>query len=562
MTRLFIAAALVAASAVADAKEAKDWSAFVHAYEEGIFAAEPAFAAQEGRHDFDGKLPDWSAGGLAKHADWLHRQQNATQAFNSASLTPEQKFERDYLVARIDRDLFWIEDARAPLRNPAWYLDELEPSVYLTRPYAPLEARLKAYTNYLKAIPAAAAQIRANLKPPLAKTLVERGIAAFGGFAEFYRGDALKTFADVKDAALQSDLKSATEPAAKAMQDLADWLKSQRATANDDYALGAKQFAAMLWKTERVNTPLKQLENVGRADLKRNQAALKEACAQYAPGATLQACVDKVGADKPQGGTVEGARAQLDELRKFIVDHDLVTIPGTELARVDEAPPYQRANFAYINIPGPFDKGMPSTYYISPPDPSWSKADQEAYVPGRADLLFTTVHEVWPGHFLQFLHANRSPSEFGQLFVGYAFAEGWAHYGEEMMWEAGLGNGAPEIHIGQLLKALLRDARFLCAIGLHTQHMSVASCEKIFRDEAYQDPGNSRQQAARGTYDPAYLNYTMGKLMIRKLRADWTASRGGREAWKQFHDQFLSYGGPPIPLVRSQMLTSKKGELF
>jgi uncharacterized protein (DUF885 family) len=144
-------------------------------------------------------------------------------------------------------------------------------------------------------------------------------------------------------------------------------------------------------------------------------------------------------------------------------------------------------------------------------------------------------------------------SVVGRVFVGYAFAEGWAHYCEEMAWEAGLGNGDPEIHIGQLLHALLRDARFLSAIGMHTGKMTVAESETMFREEAFQDPGTARQQAARGTFDPAYLNYTLGKLMIRKLRADWTATRGGQSAWKAFHDGFLSYGGPPIPLVRKAM---------
>lgn len=205
---------------------------------------------------------------------------------------------------------------------------------------------------------------------------------------------------------------------------------------------------------------------------------------------------------------------------------------------------------------------MPSVYYIAPPDPAWSKADQDAYTPGKAMLLFTSAHEVWPGHFVQFLHANRSPSEFGRLFVDYAYSEGWAHYTEEMMWEAGLGDGAPETHIGQLSEALLRNVRYLCAIGMHTHGMTVSSCETMFREQAFQDPGSARQQAARGTYDPAYLNYTMGKLMIRKLRADWTAHHGGRSGWRAFHDRFLSYGGPPIPLVREQMLGTTQGNLF
>jgi uncharacterized protein (DUF885 family) len=170
------------------------------------------------------------------------------------------------------------------------------------------------------------------------------------------------------------------------------------------------------------------------------------------------------------------------------------------------------------------------------------------------DLLGTSIHEVWPGHFLSFLHSNRARSLFGKVFVGYAFAEGWAHYSEEMMVEAGLHDGDPETRIGQLTNALLRNCRYLSTIGLHTHGMTVQQSFEMFRHECYQDAGNATQQAARGTYDPAYLNYTMGKLMIRKLREDWTATRGGRGAWKAFHDEFLSYGGPPIPMVRKAMM--------
>src|SRR5215213_5755913 len=233
-------------------------------------------------------------------------------------------------------------------------------------------------------------------------------------------------------------------------------------------------------------------------------------------------------ADKPTGGAVDGARAQLAQLRQYIVDHNVVTIPGTEEAKVMEAPAYRRQNFAYINIPGPYEKGLPSVFYIAPPDPSWPQAEQDAYLPGKADLLFTSIHEVWPGHFLQFLHSNRSSWRFGQLFVGYAFAEGWAHYSEELMVEQGIAADEPELHIGQLLNALLRNVRYMCAIGLHTQGMTVAQCEQMFKDKAYQDAGNARQQAARGTYDPGYLNYTMGKLMIRRLREHWLAVNTGK----------------------------------
>jgi uncharacterized protein (DUF885 family) len=167
-------------------------------------------------------------------------------------------------------------------------------------------------------------------------------------------------------------------------------------------------------------------------------------------------------------------------------------------------------------------------------------------------LLSTSVHEVWPGHFLHFLHVNRNPSKIAQLFQSYAYTEGWAHYCEEMMVEQGLRGGSPEWRIGQLLQALKRDARFLSAIGLHTAGMTVGQSENLFSESALQDPGNSRQQALRGTYDPPYLNYTLGKLMILKLRADWQAAHP-QASLREFHDTFLSYGGP-LPLVRRYML--------
>ncbi len=308
--------------------------------------------------------------------------------------------------------------------------------------------------------------------------------------------------------------------------------------------------------------PLEDVEAFGRRDLERNRQALEEACAAFAPGKSIAECFELMGANKPEGGAVGAARRQLDDLEVFVREQNLAGIPGTEKAQVEEAPPHQRGNFAYIDIAGPFEEGLPSVYYIAPPDPNWPLEEQHAYVPGVADLLFTSVHEVWPGHFLQFLHSNRVDSLTGRVFVGYAFAEGWAHYTEELMWEAGYGEGNPETHIGQLSNALLRNARFLSAIGLHAGGMSVEESERLFREDAFQDPGTARQQAARGTYDPAYLNYTMGKLMIRKLLEDWTASRGGREAWREFHNTFLSFGGPPIPLVRDAMMGVESGDLF
>jgi len=542
------------------------WDDFVNEFIEEHLAAHPAFAVMQGRHEYDGILPDWSKAGIDREIARLHLAREDALDFTTEELGEEAAWQREYLLAVIDRNLFWLEKAEWPYVSPAYYFDwlsdSLDPSPYITLNYAPLAERLEAYTRYAGGIPRAAAQIRANLRMPMARTRLEYGIASFGGFVDYFRDDVPGVFAAVADPAAQAAFSEANAVAIEAMAELRDWLISNRETATEDYALGPELFAHMIYDTERVDVGLDELEAIGRADLERNQQALAEACAEFAPGETIPSCFSHMAVNKPEGGSVEAARRQLEEIKAFLVEKNLASIPGKEEAKVAESPPYARSNFAYINIPGPFEKNQPSVYYISPPDPAWSEEVQQAYIPGEADLLFTSVHEVWPGHFLNFLHANRADWIFGRVFVTYAFGEGWGHYSEEMMLEAGLRGASAETRIGQLSNALLRNARFLSAIGLHTQGMSVEESERLFIEEAYQDRGTARQQAARGTYDPAYLNYTMGKLMILQLRQDWVRERGGRQAWRDFHDTFLSFGGPPVPLVRARMLGVESKAVF
>jgi len=544
------------------------WDAFAARYLEEHFEANPPFAVMAGRHEFDGRLPDFSEAGLRAEMERLHAARDAAEGFDPETLDEPRRLERENLIAAIDLNLFWFERSEAPWKNPDFYVgfwflgSPLSPDVYLTRPYAPLADRMRAYVRWAQAAPNALEQARTNLRTPLPRTFIDIGHTRYGGLAAYLQNDVPGVFAEVADDALQQEFAEANAAAAAAFAAMDEWLVAQRPEQTEDFALGADLFRDMLWATERVDVSLEELEAIGRRDLERNRQALDEACASFAPGKSIAECFEMMAANKPEGGAVEAARRQLEELEAFVRKTNLAAIPGTEKAQVEEAPPHQRGNFAYIDIAGPFETGLPSVYYIAPPDPSWPEEEQRAYVPGMADLLFTSVHEVWPGHFLQFLHSNRVDSMVGRVFVGYAFAEGWAHYAEELMWEAGLGEGNPEIHIGQLSNALLRNARFLSTIGLHTGGMTVEESEALFRDEAFQDPGTARQQAARGTYDPAYLNYTMGKLMIRKLREDWTASRGGRDAWSEFHNTFLSFGGPPIPLVRQAMMGGESGDLF
>ncbi len=539
------------------------WTKVANGFVEDYLRAQPFFAAQSGRHEFDGQLADLSSHGIKREITRLHEARDQISAVDPATLEPRERFDREYLLAVVDNDLFWLEKAKAPFANPRWYRDKIDPDMYLSRNYAPLDVRLKAYIKYARGIPKMVKDIKDNLPSPMPKTFVELGIAQFGGLAEFYSKSVGPIFAGVADADLQKQLAAADAAAAQSMDALKLWMVEERKKANDNFALGPELFAQMVAQTERVDLPVDQIDAAGRADLERNTAALKAECDSYAPKATLQQCVAKVSANKPKAGAVEAARAQLVVLKDFIVKNNVVSIPNAEEALVAEAPPYNRSNSAFIQVPGPYDHDVASTFNISPPDPKWSKAEQAEYIPSEATLLFTAVHEVWPGHFLQFLHSNANPSKLEGLWIGYGYAEGWAHYAEEMMYERGLGKGDPEKHIGQLADALLRDVRLLSAIGLHTKGMTVAQSEKMFREQAFQDPGNARQQAARGTYDPAYLNYTLGKLMIRKLRTDWTAKNAAagsaaaaddQTSWHDFHDKFLSYGGPPIPLLRKEMM--------
>ncbi|MDB4976372.1 MAG: hypothetical protein JWN48_4713 [Myxococcaceae bacterium] len=550
----------VPSDALDDALAAR-WDRLSAHFLDRSFVRDPGFAALEGRHERDGDIIDLSRPAIAAWAGELVQVRAEAEAFAAERLDEARRFEREYLLAVLDASLFSSQRLEEQAHSPLLYSNALDPSVYLTRAYAPLEQRLVAYVKHAHNMPKVVDAMIENLELPLPRTFVEVGIQVFGGLVPYLERDVPPIFAAVHDAPLRASLSEATRIAVAAVQRAVSFLRAQESTANDDFALGPALFRELLWATERVDTPLEVLLQEGTRDLARNTAALRAVCSELLPKGSLEACAALVNDDKPSAGPVMLAREQVSYLKQFVREHDLVSIPGNEEARVEEAPPYKRWNQAYIEIPGPYEQGLPSTYYIAPPDPTWSEEEQRGYVPGRMDLLFITVHEVWPGHFLQFLHANRVARPLGRVFVGYAFAEGWAHYAEELTWEAGLFPEDKRARVGQLLNALLRNVRFVSALGLHTQGMSVAESAALFRTRALSDPGNARQQAARGTFDPGYLHYTLGKLMIRKLRDDWTRTRGGRAAYRAFHDRLLSFGGPPLPLVRKAMLGSSAGLL-
>lgn len=527
------------------------WAEFAATAVAEYYERNPEAAVDAGLHQYDGQMSDNSKAGLAAMADWL--DQVIVDASAYSELQGIEAFERDYLLTEMRGQLFWLRDSDYMTKNPLSYI-QFGVSVYVDREYASLDERLQAYTRYIQQVPAALQTMRDNLEPPLPAPYLQIGHGILSGFAGYLESTVPGLFAGVEDEQLQRQFAAANGDAIEAVQQAAAWLEQLKATATDDYALGEERFLKMLKDTQGVDITLADLKAAGELDLDRNLDMLFAACAEFAPGESTEACVLKVQNRKPPEGAVDGAARQLPALKQFLIDNDIVSIPSDEEALVDEAPPHRRFNAAYINIPGSYESGLPSVYYIAPPDPTWSEADQLAYIPGETDLLAISVHEVWPGHFLQFLHSNRTENNIGRHFSTYTFTEGWAHYTEQMMVDAGLGEGDPEVRIGQLLNALLRNVRYLSAIGLHTEGMTIEESQQMFLQKGFQDFGNAQQQAYRGTYDPGYLNYTLGKLMINKLRDDWTRGRGGEEAWGRYHNEFLGFGSPPIPLIRDVML--------
>ena len=545
------------------------WEEFTGEFIEDLFAAEPTRAVWAGRHEFDGQLQDVTPQAIRRRGELL--RQYAARAHDEFSgnapdsgqepgessgavLSPEQELERQHLIASIEGMLFSVEVAGSHRNNPAWYAGALSPSVYVSREYAPMDERLAALTAHLREIPDYLEQMRGTLEPPFPRPFVRTALVNFGGLASHLEDDAPGLFADVADEDLQAAFAEALAVAVAALRGVETWLELRLEDATDDFALGEERYRELLWRRYRIDLDWKTLKGVAQADLARNLELLRTTCKLVDPEITIADCAARVRNDKPEQGAVARANEQLPELKAFLIQADIIGIPGDETAFVAEAPAYRRTNSAYIEIPGAYEEGLPAIYYIAGPDPEWPPEVQRQYVPGEADLLNTSVHEVWPGHFLHSLYVKRSSNRMGKILWNSMLSEGWAHYTEELMQEAGLGEGKPLLKVGQILDALMRDVRFLSSIGLHVEGMSVETSQQMFAELAYLDPGNAAQQALRGTYDPSYFVYTLGKLIIVKMREDWTRERGGRAAWKEFHEELLSLGSAPLPALREAMM--------
>ena len=428
----------------------------------------------------------------------------------------------------------------------------------MKRAFAPAPDRLRAVVARLGAIPALYAAARANLDDPAPEhTLLALRLAR--GSIGFF-GSATRTWARAAttDAALLKEFEAANDAALAATRDFATWLeKDLYPRSHGSFALGAARYRELLRLQEMVETPLPELLAAGEARLALDHAAFVETAAKIAPDKRPVEVLLSLTAEHPSAAQLIPSVARgLEAARAFATTHDLVTFPSEQRPRVQETPPYARAAvFASMDTPGPYEvAGVDAYYYVTPVEPDWTPAHREEHL--RMFNRYTTsmidIHEAYPGHFLQFLYMPRVKSKVRKLMYTTANVEGWAHYVEQMMVDEGFGGGDPKMRLAQLQEALLRDCRYVVAIKMHTQGMTVAEATRVFVDQGFQEPANGHEEAMRGTYDPMYLAYTLGKLQIQALRDKFLA-RTGRDL-RAFHDAFVAQGGLPVASIERLIL--------
>lgn len=527
--------------------------------------AHPPFAVWLGFHEYDGRLPDLSRRGLEARLADLRRFLAELDGIDPADLDEASWLDYQILRHEVAFEAFVLEDWRRLERDPIPYIETLDVSNYILRNYAPLEVRVRALISHLRGFPAVLAAMRENLTHP-ARPAVGVAVRIGRGLASFLQDDLPQAVAALEDRALRAELDEAVRDAVREVEAAVSWLENDLAPrATDDFALGPERFARMLALSEGVDLPLDRLREVAEADLTRNREAYLETAARLGgPGRSLQEVIAEGKRRHPTPeDLIPTVRRLVDDLRQTVLARGIVSVPYDENCIVAETPPFLRYAFAMMYDVGPFEPvAREAYYYVTPPERDWPPEKVEEWMTAFTyhSLWSTCVHEAWPGHYLHGLHTRNAPTSLSKAFASYGFIEGWAHYCEQMMLET----VCPDdlwARLGQLSDALLRNVRFVCALGLHTGGMTVEEATRRFIEDAFMEPAPAEEEAVRGTYDPQYLNYTLGKLMVLKLRDDVRKREGANFDLRRFHDRFLAYGTPPIPVVRRLML-GEVGEIL
>jgi uncharacterized protein (DUF885 family) len=556
---IVVAAALMAAAPALGAPSSFDTLA--REYVQDWLARNPTTATYDGEHRYDADLEDYSRAGVARdiaaERAWLAR----FAAVDRRRLTRLQRGDLDLVLDNIHSTLLELERIRSWEKNPDHYSSGVSASIFaiMARRFASPEERLERVIAREKKIPAVLDDARVNLRNP-PKVYTEIAIEQLPGIVGFFQKDVPLAFKDVKDEALLARFHAANDAVIEALKAYQSWLQTDLLPrSHGDYRIGAENFRLKLRYDEMVDIPLKRLLSIGYADLRHNQRRFREAAARYKPGASPKAVLAEIATDHPKPDALLGSfRDVLGGLRAYIVAHHIVDIPSTVMPILEETPPFERATtMASMDTPGPLERVAKEAYFnVTLPEKSWTPREVAEHMAGftRGTIISTAVHEAYPGHYVQFLWIQSAPSLVRKIFGCNTNVEGWAHYCEQMMLDQGYGNGDVRLRLGQLQDALLRDARYVVAIQMHTGKMTYDQAVDFFVNEGYQSRTNAIREVKRGTADPTYLYYTLGKLEIMKLRDDYRRKMGARFSLREFHDRLLQQGAPPLAIIRKAML--------
>jgi len=539
-------------------------------FEEVYFRFQPTLGTQNGLHQYDEKLEDYSAGGVQKQVAALHQWEKKISEIPADGLDAPVAADREILLNNIRTSLLSLETVRMWEKNPDNYSSGIAASVFvvMSRNYAPVNTRLRAVVERERQMPQVFADARKNLKNP-PKVYTEIALQQIDGIVSFFENDVPLAFKDATDAKTKADFAQSNAAVIAALKSYSTWMKTDLLLrSNGDFRFGEDTYRKKLKYDEMVETPLDRLIEIDTANMKANQAEFARVAKEVDPTKTpLEVLAELATIHPAPDHLLQSFRDSFDSLTGFIKSHKIITLPSDVRPTLEETPPFMRATTqASMDSPGPFETHSTTAFFnVTLPEKDWT-ADHIAEHMAAFNVgtvVSTSVHEAYPGHYVQFLWQPQFPSKIRKLLGANTNVEGWAHYCEQMMLDEGYGQpgfGAKDareaklIRLGQLQDALLRNARFIVGIRMHTGTMTIEQAEQFFVKEGYQSASVAHMETLRGTSDATYLYYTLGKLEILKLREDVKKRQGPAFTLQSFHDNLMRQGPAPIKVVRKALL--------
>jgi len=535
---------------------------FVDDYLNYLYEAHPSNATLDGVHLHDDLLEDFRRPAIDSHLSALAGFARRLDAIPVAALPETEQVEHAIVVSNIRARQFDLEGTRSWERNPQVYADIIASSLaaQVIFDYAPEQERARRILSKLRQVPRLILAARDNVKEPPA-IFVKVGLDTLRGLMSFINTDLPRAFHSLDDLHLLADLADASTEAVDSVGSYVDYLENEvRPRAKASFRLGRDNFEQKLRLDEGISLPVDRLLAIAERELHATQEEFRTLAGRLNGGDPVESWRKAKQQTHPEPGQLLAtARDQLRELLTFLQRNAIVSLPAEATVEVAATPDFFRWSFASMWTPGPFEtRASRAMYYLTDADPSWPRDRQLEHLRDfNVPTLWTiSIHEVFPGHFFHFQHLRNVESKVRRstMFASASYLEGWAHYCEHMMLEAGFGGRDYTMKLGQLAESLVRLARFVVGIRLHTDDWSVEQGMRFFRDEAFLEESSARREAERGTFDPTYLVYSAGKLGLLKLRHDWQEQQGGKPSLRAFHDTLLAQGSAPLWALRRLML--------